>query len=73
MSMDRKSVEQIIEAIGGAENIEAVTHCVTRLRFVLRDDSKVDEAALESKGISIRKVNIKSLSALGLSIKCMKN
>ena len=51
MSMDRKSVEQIIEAIGGAENIEAVTHCVTRLRFVLRDDSKVDEAALESNSL----------------------
>lgn len=48
MSMDKKNVEKIIEAIGGAHNIEAVTHCVTRLRFVLRDDSKVNEATLEN-------------------------
>lgn len=51
MSVDRKNVEKIIEAIGGSANIEAATHCVTRLRFALRDESKVDEASLENNDL----------------------
>ncbi|GIP23829.1 PTS system trehalose-specific EIIBC component [Paenibacillus sp. J22TS3] len=47
MAINRQSVEQIVRAVGGKENIEAATHCVTRLRFVLIDDSIVDEQALE--------------------------
>lgn len=42
-----RDVERIIGAIGGKDNIEAASHCVTRLRFALRDESKVDPAALE--------------------------
>jgi PTS system trehalose-specific IIC component len=48
MAIDKKDVELIIQAVGGKENIEAATHCVTRLRFSLYDESKVNEAALES-------------------------
>ncbi|MFM9276525.1 PTS system trehalose-specific EIIBC component [Paenibacillus jiagnxiensis] len=48
MAIDKKDVEQILQAVGGKENIEAATHCVTRLRFSLYDESEVDEAALES-------------------------
>ncbi|MFB5663346.1 PTS system trehalose-specific EIIBC component [Alteribacillus sp. HJP-4] len=44
----RKSVEEIIEAIGGRDNISSVTHCVTRLRFALHDESKVDKEKLEN-------------------------
>ncbi|MGM7682259.1 PTS system trehalose-specific EIIBC component [Cytobacillus sp. Hm23] len=44
---EKQQVEQIINAIGGKENIEAATHCVTRLRFALRDDDIVDKEALE--------------------------
>ncbi|OBY81424.1 trehalose permease IIC protein [Paenibacillus sp. KS1] len=47
MAVDQRSVEQILEAIGGKENISAVTHCVTRLRFALNDESIVDQQALE--------------------------
>lgn len=46
MSVDKKSVERIVEAVGGKENIVAATHCVTRLRFALKDESKVDSKAL---------------------------
>ncbi len=42
-----KSARQIVEAVGGAENIAAATHCVTRLRFALIDESKVDQQALD--------------------------
>jgi trehalose PTS system EIIBC or EIIBCA component len=41
-----KEAKQIIEAVGGKDNIAAVTHCVTRLRFALNDESKVDSEAL---------------------------
>ncbi|RSL30711.1 PTS trehalose transporter subunit IIBC [Salibacterium salarium] len=44
----KKGVEQIVEAIGGKENISSVTHCVTRLRFALHDESKVDQEKLEN-------------------------
>ena len=36
----------IVEKIGGSENVTLYTHCITRLRFVLKDKSKVDEAGL---------------------------
>lgn len=45
--LDRKSVEDIVRAVGGAGNIEAATHCVTRLRFALADEKKVDTQALD--------------------------
>lgn len=38
----------IVDALGGGSNIAAVTHCMTRLRFVLHDDSVVDAAKLKS-------------------------
>lgn len=38
----------IVENVGGKENIENLTHCMTRLRFKLMDDSKVNEAKLKS-------------------------
>lgn len=41
-----RSARQIVEAVGGAENIAAATHCVTRLRFALIDESKVDQEVL---------------------------
>lgn len=38
----------IVNALGGASNIAAVTHCMTRLRFVLNNDSAVDTAKLKT-------------------------
>ena len=36
----------IIELVGGRENVEHVLHCTTRLRFNLRDYDKADIAAI---------------------------
>lgn len=47
MAVNRQEVKDIISAIGGKENVSAATHCVTRLRLALKDDSKVDKAALD--------------------------
>ena len=38
-----KEAKDIVEAIGGEDNIAAATHCVTRLRFALNDETKVDQ------------------------------
>ena len=34
----QKMSKEIKEYVGGAENIESVAHCATRLRLVLKDD-----------------------------------
>ncbi|KRM23398.1 beta-glucoside-specific PTS transporter subunit IIABC [Latilactobacillus graminis] len=39
---------KIIELVGGKENIQAVVHCMTRLRFTLKDREKADTEALKS-------------------------
>lgn len=43
--------KDIVAAIGGEENIDMATHCVTRLRFALNDEKKVDLEALENMDI----------------------
>ena len=44
--------QSILDAIGGAENVAAVTHCMTRLRFVLNDDASIGTAKLKAiKGV----------------------
>ncbi|MCI8586476.1 MAG: PTS transporter subunit EIIC [Lachnospiraceae bacterium] len=37
----------IVEKVGGAENVRAVRHCQTRLRFTLKDMQKADREALK--------------------------
>lgn len=39
--------KQVVEKLGGKENITALAHCATRLRLVLKDDSKIDKEAIE--------------------------
>ncbi len=36
--------KKIVENIGGVENIASVTHCMTRLRFVVKDEGKINDA-----------------------------
>ncbi|MFH4677805.1 PTS trehalose transporter subunit IIBC [Vibrio diabolicus] len=44
----RKDVERLIEQVGGPDNIASVSHCLTRLRFVLNDTDKADTKQLEA-------------------------
>lgn len=39
---------QILAAVGGPGNVESLTRCWARLRFVLRDPGLVDEAAIDA-------------------------
>lgn len=40
--------EFILDKVGGASNVASLTHCATRLRFQLHDQSKADQSALDS-------------------------
>lgn len=48
MSKFTEDVKLLLEYIGGKDNIKAVTHCVTRMRFVLIDEKKADVKKIES-------------------------
>lgn len=39
---------EIINGVGGEENVDKVIHCVTRLRFYLKDKDKADTQAIQS-------------------------
>lgn len=44
--------KKILEKIGGESNVNSVQHCMTRLRFTLKDESKVDDDAIKKiKGV----------------------
>lgn len=48
MSKFSSDVKQLLEFVGGKENIAAVSHCATRMRFVLNDPKKADVKKIES-------------------------
>ena len=37
----------ILKNVGGLANVESLTHCITRLRFRLKDEGKADKEVLE--------------------------
>ena len=53
MEKDFKTIaSEIVQNVGGVENIESATHCMTRLRLNLKDASKFNEEAIKNlKGV----------------------
>lgn len=47
MGKYESQAKDLLTAIGGKENIKAVTHCATRMRFVLNDDKAANVADIE--------------------------
>lgn len=41
------SAKELLKLVGGSENISVVTHCATRMRFVLNDTDKADAKEIE--------------------------
>lgn len=60
----------VITGLGGAENIEIVTNCFTRLRVTVKDPEKVDQTILQqvtqSKGIVNNGKNIQVIIGMGV-------
>lgn len=48
MSRYVDEVNELLEAIGGKDNIAAVSHCATRMRFVLNNAQKADKQKIEN-------------------------
>ncbi len=53
----KKIAAEIMEAVGGMDNVESIAHCMTRLRLVLKDEQLVQEEVLSNiegvKGVNI--------------------
>lgn len=47
----KKAAADILKLAGGEKNVSSVSHCMTRLRFVLKDETKADTAALKKLDI----------------------
>ena len=47
MAKYEQDVRTLLDCIGGKENIQAVSHCMTRMRFVLGDPAKADVKQIE--------------------------
>ena len=49
MALDyRKCAQEIVDHIGGRDNVAQAAHCATRLRLVIKDNSKVDKDYLDN-------------------------
>ena len=48
MGKYQEDAKLLLEYVGGKENIAAVSHCVSRMRFVLNDPAKADAAKIEA-------------------------
>lgn len=48
MGKFEKEAKLLLDAVGGKENVTAVSHCATRMRFVLADEKKADVKAIEA-------------------------
>ena len=44
----RKSAQEVLDNVGGADNVVSAAHCATRLRLVIADNSKVNKEAIEN-------------------------
>ncbi|MHC1682788.1 MAG: PTS transporter subunit EIIB [Clostridiaceae bacterium] len=52
-----KMASEIVEAVGGTSNIESTTHCITRLRFVLKDKDLAKKEVIENINGVIRYID----------------
>jgi PTS system beta-glucosides-specific IIC component len=43
-----KTAASVLAGVGGEENVQSLVHCATRLRFVIKDDSKIDKERVRS-------------------------
>ena len=47
--MDYKQIaKEVIEALGGRENVNSVAHCATRLRVMVKDENKINKEKAEN-------------------------
>jgi PTS system sucrose-specific IIC component len=47
MSENQKIAKEVVEAVGGSENIASFAHCATRLRIMVHDEAKIDKGQVD--------------------------
>ena len=56
---------KIIEGLGGTANIESIDNCTTRLRLVVKDMDKVDEAKIKATNVpGVKKIDAKNIQVI---------
>lgn len=75
--MDYKKIaEDVLENVGGKENISSATHCITRLRLILKDKSKANMEMLEeiegAKGVLFNSGQLQVIFGTGIIEKVYK-
>lgn len=48
MTVYETLAKEILNSVGGRDNVNSLTHCITRLRFKLKDESKAQDEVLKS-------------------------
>jgi PTS system beta-glucosides-specific IIC component len=43
-----KTAAAVLKGVGGEDNVQSLVHCATRLRFVVKDDTKIDKQAVKN-------------------------
>ena len=65
-----KIASQVIERVGGKDNIKSVAHCATRLRLQLRDENLREEEAISEiegvKGVFMSQTQFQIIFGSGL-------
>ncbi|MDO4665795.1 MAG: PTS transporter subunit EIIB [Actinomycetaceae bacterium] len=58
--MEKIDTRQIVEALGGSENVLEIEPCITRVRIVVKDPSLVDDVGIRTPGVfgAVRSANV---------------
>ena len=48
MGKYQELANDIVKNVGGRENVSGLVHCITRLRFTLKDESKANDDVLKA-------------------------
>lgn len=69
------NVPALLQALGGAENIESLDNCITRLRLSVKEMARVDEKALKAhRAIGVIKINQHDLQVvIGTQVQSVKD
>ena len=61
--MDNKQIaKEVIDALGGRENVNSVAHCATRLRVMVKDESKMKTKSIKKRLRTLKKFKVLSLT-----------
>lgn len=70
MGKYQELARKIVENVGGKENINGLTHCITRLRFKLKNEEKANDEILKNMDGIVTVMRAEGSIKLSLGIMC---